>query len=479
MEVDRNILDLLPDRQVAVSDRVEVQITHRFQDCHIKFRGSFIFRIVVVETLHRNLNRAVLILLQREEGDLARLRIYEEVARSLHLVCCILSRVALGNVLTHLVRLLRPERRVGHRSLPILRGGNWGGLNRCSFTRGSRFWLVVEVIGFGFRSDLNRCVDGFFGTIRVAHHDWNRVVTRLGILRRLDLDRSIRVNRDPLRLVDLVALWVSHLTGLLEGGSPRDVLAVLVLRCFHGGLLTGRSSSVLILRLEFTVLAVLVDRDEGVLTNDDVVCINKLCDIGARSCEIFRSQGAVSSVRQGVNRAVVTNLLAVRTDPTDLVITRERQRARQLDLRRLEVADAFRKVCRVEVGIVIKDVQISDLGLNLSEVDVVPAVTGMTRDTDITAPVRVLTRIAVYLLEDGRREATEGVENLAVVLRPDVGVILDAVADTVTHTDGVAAFGIGNSANGLKDRLLAVRTHVLDHGLRGGSLLTKRLIGDC
>ena len=102
----------------------------------------------------------------------------------------------------------------------------------------------------------------------------------------------------------------------------------------------------------------------------------------------------------------------------------------------------------------------------------------MTRDTDITAPVRVLTRISVYLLEDGRREATEGVENLTIILSPNVGVILDAVADILTHTDGVAAFGIGLSANGLKDRLLAVRPHIFNHGLGGGSLLTVRLIGN-
>ena len=300
----------------------------------------------------------------------------------------------------------------------------------------------------------------------------------LGISRRFNLDRTVRLNSHPLRLVDLVALRVSHLTGLLEGGTIRDLLVVLILRCFHGGLLTGRSSSVLIVRLEFTILTNLVQRKEGVLTNDDVVCINKLCDIGARVLEIFGRQGAVCSVRQGVDRAVFANLLTVRADPTDLVITRERQRARQLDLRRLKIIDTFRKVCRVEVGIVINDVQICDVSLNLSEVDVVPTVTGMTRDTDITAPVRVLTRISVYLLEDGRREATEGVENLTIILSPNVGVILDAVADILTHTDGVAAFGIGLSANGLKDRLLAVRPHIFNHGLGGGSLLTVRLIGN-
>ena len=104
---------------------------------------------------------------------------------------------------------------------------------------------------------------------------------------------------------------------------------------------------------------------------------------------------------------------------------------------------------------------------------------GVTWDTDITAPVRVLTRVTINLLEDGRREATEGVQDLAVVLRPDVGVILDAVADILTHTDGVAAFRIGNSTNGLEDRLLAVRAHVFDHGLGGGRLLAVGLIGDC
>ena len=103
---------------------------------------------------------------------------------------------------------------------------------------------------------------------------------------------------------------------------------------------------------------------------------------------------------------------------------------------------------------------------------------GVTRDTDITAPVRVLTRISVYLLENRRREATEGVENLAIILRPNVGVILDAFTDILTHADGVTAFGIGNSADGLKDRLLAVRTHIFNHGLGGGRLLTVRLIGN-
>ena len=269
------------------------------------------------------------------------------------------------------------------------------------------------------------------------------------------------------------------MTNRLKGGSFRKLLAIFVFRSPHGGLLTGRNSSVLILWLEFTVLADLVDRDEGVLTNDNVVCINQLCNIGARSSEVFGSQRAVCCVRQGVNRAVFTNLLTVRANPADLVITRERQCARQLDLRRLEVVDAFRKVCRVEVGIVIDDVQICDVGLNLSEVDVVPTLVGVARNTNCTAPVRVLTRIAVYSLEDGRREATEGVEDLAVILCPDVGVVLHAVADIVTHTDGVAAFGIGFGADGLEDRLLAVRAHVFDHGLGRSGLLTVRHIGDC
>ena len=135
------------------------------------------------------------------------------------------------------------------------------------------------------------------GTIRVGHDDRNRVVARLRILWRLDLDRAIRVNRDPLRLVDLVALRISHLTARLEGGSFRNLLAVLVLRSIHCGLLTGRNSSVLVLRLKFTVLANLIHRNEGILTNHDIVSIHQLCDIGARVIEIFGSQGAVCCVR--------------------------------------------------------------------------------------------------------------------------------------------------------------------------------------
>ena len=316
------------------------------------------------------------------------------------------------------------------------------------------------------------------GAIRVGHNNRDRVVTRLRILWRFDLDRPIRVNPDPLRLVDLVALWVSHLTSRLEGGSFRNLLAVLVLRSFHGGLLAGRSSSVLVLRLEFTVLANLVHRDEGVLANDDVVSIDQLCNVGARSSKLFGSQGTVSSVRQGIDRAILANLLSIRADPTDLVITRERQRARQLDLRRLKVIDTFRKIRRVEEGIVINDVQGCDVSLNFSEVDVVPTIADVARNTDRAAPVRVLTRVVVDLLENRRREATERIQDLAVLLRPNVGVVIHAVADILTHTDGVAAFRIGFSTNGLKDRLLAVRTHVLDHGLRGGSLLTERLIGN-
>ena len=316
------------------------------------------------------------------------------------------------------------------------------------------------------------------GTIRVSYHDWDGVVAGLGISRRLNLDRTVRLNSHPLRLVDLVALRISHLTARLESGSLRNLLAILVLRSIHGGLLTSRSSSVLVLRLKFTVLANLVQREEGVLTNDNIVSIHQLCDIRARVLEIFRSQRAISSVRQGIDRAIFANLLSIRADPTDLVITRERQRARQLNLRRLKVIDTFRKIRRVEEGIVINDVQGSDVGLNLSKVDVVPTVADITWNTDCTAPVRVLARICVYLLEDGRREATEGVENLAIILSPNVGVVVHAVADVLTHADGVSAFFIGFGADGLKDRLLAVRPHIFNHGLGGSRLLTVRHIGN-
>ena len=332
------------------------------------------------------------------------------------------------------------------------------------------------VIGVLRRLDGHLGLDGLTGTIRVGHNNRDRVVAGLGISRWLNLDRTIRINRDPLRLVDLVALRISHLTARLEGGSLRNLLAVLVLRSIHCGLLTGRSSSVLVLRLKFTVLANLVHRNEGILTNDDVVSIDQLCNVRARVLEIFRIQRAVSSVRQGIDRAIFANLLSIRTDPTDLVITRKRQRTRQLDLRRLKVIDAFRKVCRVEVGIVINDVQVCNVSLNFGEVDVVPTVANVARNTNCAAPVRVLARITVYILEDGRREATEGVQHLAVVLRPDVGVVVHAVADSLTHTDGVAAFRIGFRANSLEDRLLAIRAHVFDHVLGGGSLLTERLV---
>ena len=162
--------------------------------------------------------------------------------------------------------------------------------------------------------------------------------------------------------------------------------------------------------------------------------------------------------------------------PNDLVVTRERQLTCQLDFRRLEVVDTFWKICRVEVGIVIYDIQGRDVGLNISEVDVVPTVADVARNTNCATPVRVLTRVTVYFLEDRRGEATEGVQDLAVLLSPKVGVVIHAVAGVLTHTDGVTAFRIGFSTNGLQDWLLAVRTHVFDHALGCGSLLTVRLV---
>ena len=343
----------------------------------------------------------------------------------------------------------------------------------------TRLKLFVVLLGRSRLLDGHLGLDGLAGTIRVSYHDWDGVVASLRTLRRLDLDRSVRVNRDPLRLIGLVALWVSHLTGRLEGGSLRNLLAALVLRSFHGGLLTGRSSSVLILRLKFAVLTNLVHRNEGVPSDDYAVCVHELRSVRPRVLEIFRSQRALVSISQGAHWAVLTNLLAVRANPTDLVIPRKRQCARQLDLRRIKVVDAFRKVSRVEVGVVVNDVQVSDVGLNLSEVDVVPTLVGVAGNTNGAAPVRILTRVSVHLLENRSRETTEGVQDLAVLLCPQVGVVLHAFANILTHADRVAAVRIGNSTDSLEDRLLAVHTHVFDHGLGGSSLLAVRLIGDC
>ena len=339
----------------------------------------------------------------------------------------------------------------------------------------SRIDLAVGLFRVSY---LNGRLNRLAGTVWVSHKDRHGVVTGLGICRRLHVDRTILVDGNPLWEVNLITFWVSNLAYLLKSGALWKIF-ISILRRSNNRLLTNRSRRVFVNWLEIAVVSNIIDCNKRILSDNYAVCIHKLCNVSTRVIEGLRRKRAFLSISQRINRAVHTNLLAVRTDPTDLVITRERQRARQLDLRRLEVVDAFRKVCRVEVGIVIPDVQISDVGLNLSEVDVVPTVTGMTRDTDITAPVRVLTRISVYLLEDGRREATEGVQDLAVVLRPDVGVILDAIADILTHTDGVAAFRIGFGTDGLEDRLLAVRAHVFDHGLGGGRLLAVRLIGDC
>ena len=103
---------------------------------------------------------------------------------------------------------------------------------------------------------------------------------------------------------------------------------------------------------------------------------------------------------------------------------------------------------------------------------------GKTCNANCAVGVRVLTRVGIYTLEDRRGEAAEGVEDLTVLLSPDVRVILHTTSDVIAHADRVTAIRIGFGTNGLKDRLLAVSSHVFDHALRGGSLLTVWLIGN-
>ncbi len=238
-----------------------------------------------------------------------------------------------------------------------------------------------------------------------------------------------------------------------------------------------RRRGLLVRRLELTVIPVLVNCNERVLREDHAVSVDKLSIIGSRGLEVRSRQRTILSIGQVSYRAFL-DLLAVGSNPHNLIALKWRQLASKLELCILQLLSTRWNVRGVEVGVIIRDIQLSDLLLNLGKVNVVPTLLRKGDDADCTITVRILAAVTVCRLEYRSRESAEGVENLTIILGPDVRVVSWAGANVFTHADRVATFGIGRSSNCLKDRLLSVSPHIQNHVLGCFGLLTVRQLVD-